>query len=63
MGALYDTDRFMDIKLSGREYMLQKLMNYDSAKDAVIEFAKKYNCNLTLAEEYRTSISSIKAKP
>ena len=31
-GDLYDTDRFLDIKLSCREQMLQKLMDYDPAK-------------------------------
>ncbi len=31
-GDLYDTDRFIDIKLSCREQMLQKLMDYDLAK-------------------------------
>ena len=45
-GDLYDTDRFIDIKLSCREQMLQKLMDYDPAKGAVSEFAKKYNCDL-----------------
>ncbi len=45
-GDLYDTDRFIDIKLSCREQMLQKLMDYDLAKGAVSEFAKKYNCDL-----------------
>ena len=45
-GDLYDTDRFLDIKLSCREQMLQKLMDYDPAKGAVSEFAKKYNCDL-----------------
>ena len=33
-GNLYDTDRFIDIKLSCREQMLQKLMDYDPAKGA-----------------------------
>ena len=33
-GDLYDTDRFIDIKLSCREQMLQKLMDYDLAKGA-----------------------------
>ena len=28
-GNLYDTDRFIDIKISCREQMLQKLMDYD----------------------------------
>ena len=30
-GNLYDTDRFIDIKISCREQMLQKLMDYDPA--------------------------------
>ena len=33
-GDRYDTDRFLDIKLSCREQMLQKLMDYDPAKGA-----------------------------
>ena len=33
-GDLYDTDRFLDIKLSCREQMLPKLMDYDPAKGA-----------------------------
>ena len=33
-GDLYDTDRFIDIKLSCREQMLQKLMDYDPAMGA-----------------------------
>ena len=33
-GDLYDTDRFIDIKLSCREQMLQKLMDYTPAKGA-----------------------------
>ena len=45
-GDLYDTDRFIDIKLSCREQILHKLMDYDPAKGAVSEFAKKYNCDL-----------------
>ena len=99
-GDLYDTDRFIDIKLSCREQMLQKLMDYDLAKgaeyatyifpfirdamlrfrmgeekwsissltnykmvrsmawlyhntkDAVSEFAKKYNCDLALDDTW-----------
>ena len=31
-GDLYDTDRFPDIKLSCREQMLQRLMDYDPVK-------------------------------
>ena len=33
-GDLYDTDRFIDIKLSCREQMLQKLIDYDLTKGA-----------------------------
>ena len=36
-GDLYGTDRFIDIKLSCREQMLQKQMDYDPAK--VVEYA------------------------
>ena len=105
---LYDTDRFIDIKLSCREQMLQKLMDYDPAKgaeyatyilpfirdallrfrmgeekwsvssltnykmvrsmawlyhntkDAISEFAKKYNCDLALAEEYLKVVRGIR---
>ena len=35
-GDLYDTDRFLDIKLSCREQMLQKLMDYDPAKGCLL---------------------------
>ena len=35
-GDLYDTDRFIDIKLSCREQMLQKLMDYDPAKGCLL---------------------------
>ena len=107
-GDLYDTDRFIDIKLSCREQMLQKLMVYDPAKgaeyatyifpfirdamlrfrmgeekwsvssltnykmvrsmawlhhntkDAVSEFAKKYHCDLALAEEYLKVVRGIR---
>ena len=58
-GDLYDTDRFIDIKLSCREQMLQKLMDYDPAKDAVSEFSKKYNCDFALAEEYLRVVRGI----
>ena len=99
-GDQYDPERFLDIKLSCREAMLQKLPDYDpekgaeyatyiypfirdamlrfrmgeeqwsvssltrykmlrtmawlyhNTKDAIGEFAKKYDCDLTLAEEY-----------
>ena len=104
----YNTDRFLDIKLSCREQMLQKLKEYDPAKgaefatyiyrpiqdailrfrmdeekwsvssltnykmvrsmawlyyntkDAVSEFAKKYNCDLALAEEYLKVVRGIR---
>ena len=59
-GDLYDTDRFIDIKLSCREQMLQKLMDYDPAKGAVSEFAKKYNCDLALAEGYLKVVRGIR---
>lgn len=106
--ASYDTDRLLDIKLSCREQMLQKLMDYDpstgaeyatyiypfirdailrfrmgeekwsvssltnykmlrsmawlyhNTKDAVNEFARKYNCNLALAEEYLKAVRGIR---
>ena len=58
-GDLYDTDRFIDIKLSCREQMLQKLMDYDPAKGAVSEFSKKYNCDFALAEEYLRVVRGI----
>ena len=59
-GDLYDTDRFIDIKLSCREQMLQKLMDYDPAKGAVSEFSKKYNCDFALAEEYLRVVRGIR---
>jgi len=107
-GNRYDTDRFLDIKLSCREQMLQKLMDYAPAKgaeyatyifpfirdamlrfrmgeekwsvssltnykmvrsmawlyhntkDAVSEFAKKYNCDLALAEGYLKVVRGIR---
>ena len=34
-GDLYDTDRFIDIKLSCREQILQKLMDYDLVEGAI----------------------------
>ena len=106
--ASYDTDRLLDIKLSCREQMLQKLMDYDpstgaeyatyvypfirdailrfctgeekwsvsslanykmlrsmawlyhNTKDAVNEFARKYNCVLALAEEYLKAVRGIR---
>ena len=106
--GLYDTDRFLDIKLSCREQMLQKLMDYDpskgaeyatyiypfirdamlrfcmneeewsvssltnykmlrsmawlyyNTKDAVSEFAKKYHCDLALAEKYLKVVRGIR---
>jgi len=104
----YNPERFVDIKLSCRELMLQKLMEYDPAKgaeyatyiypfikdamlrfrmgeeqwsvssltnykmlrtmawlyhntkDAVGEFARKYDCELALAEEYLKVVRGIR---
>ncbi len=104
----YNTERFLDIKLSCRELMLQKLTGYDpdkgaeyatyiypfirdamlrfrmgeeawsvsslsnyklirsmawlyhNTKDAVNEFARKYNCDLALAEEYLKAARGIR---
>ena len=103
----YDPERFVDIKLSCRESMLQKLPDYDpekgaeyatyiypfirdamlrfrmgeeqwsvssltsykmlrtmawlyrNTKDAIGEFAKKYDCDLALAEEYLKVVRGI----
>ena len=107
-GDLYDTDQFIDIKLSCLEQMLQKLMDYAPAKgaeyatyiypfiwdsmlrfhmgeekwsvssltnykmvrsmawlyhntkDAVSEFAPKYNCDIALAKEYLKVVRGIR---
>ena len=107
-GDLYDTDQFIDIKLSCREQMLQKLMDYAPAKgaeyatyiypfiwdsmlrfhmgeekwsvssltnykmvrsmawlyhntkDAVSEFAPKYNCDIARAKEYLKVVRGIR---
>ena len=59
-GDLYDTDRFIDLKLSCRAQMLQMLMDYDPAKGAVSEFSKKYNCDFALAEEYLRVVRGIR---
>ena len=104
----YDPERFVDIKLSCREAMLQKLPDYDpekgaeyatyiypfirdamfrfrmgeeqwsvssltsykmlrtmawlyhNTKDAIGEFAKKYDCDLALAEEYLKVVRGIR---
>ena len=104
----YNPERFVDIKLSCREAMLQKLPDYDpekgaeyatyiypfirdailrfrmgeeqwsvssltsykmlrtmawlhhNTKDAVGEFAKKYDCDLALAEEYLKVVRGIR---
>ena len=104
----YDPERFLDIKLSCREAMLQKLPDYDPKKgaeyvtyiypfirdamlrfrmgeeqwsvssltsykmlrtmawlyhntrDAIGEFAKKYDCDLALAEEYLKVVRGIR---
>ena len=107
-GDLYDTAQFIDIRLSCREQMLQKLMDYAPAKgaeyatyiypfiwdsmlrfhmgeekwsvssltnykmvrsmawlyhntkDAVSEFAPKYNCDIALAKEYLKVVRGIR---
>ena len=107
-GDQYDPERFLDIKLSCREAMLQKLPDYDpqkgaeyatyiypfirdamlrfrmgeeqwsvssltsykmlrtmawlyhNTKDAVGDFAKKYDCDLALAEEYLKVVRGIR---
>ena len=43
-GDLYDTDRFIDIKLSCREQMLPKLMDYDPAGVRHIHFSVHPGC-------------------
>ena len=108
LGTPYEAERFLDMKLSCREQMLKKLVDYDPAKgagyatyiypflwdamlrfrmgeekwsvssltsykmlrsmaylyhntkDAVAEFARKYNCDLALAEEYLKVVRGIR---
>ena len=62
-GDLYDTDRFLDIKLSCREQMLQKLMDYDLAKGAeyatyIFPFIRDAMLRFRMGEE-KWSVSSL----
>ena len=62
-GDPYDTDRFLDIKLSCREQMLQKLMDYDPAKGAeyatyIYPFIRDAMLRFRMGEE-KWSISSL----
>ena len=62
-GDLYDTDRFIDIKLSCREQMLQKLMDYDPAKGAeyatyIFPFIRDAVLRFRMGEE-KWSVSSL----
>ena len=62
-GDLYDTDRFIDIKLSCREQMLQKLMDYDLAKGAeyatyIYPFIRDAMLRFRMGEE-KWSVSSL----
>ena len=62
-GDLYDTDRFIEIKLSCREQMLQKLMDYDPAKGAeyatyIFPFIRDAMLRFRMGEE-KWSVSSL----
>ena len=62
-GDLYDTDRFIDIKLSCREQMLQKLIVYDPAKGAeyatyIYPFIRDAMLRFRMGEE-KWSVSSL----
>ncbi|MFQ7097191.1 MAG: hypothetical protein ACLRUN_07510, partial [Christensenellales bacterium] len=62
-GNRYDTDRFLDIKLSCREQMLQKLMDYDPAKGAeyatyIFPFIRDAMLRFRMGEE-KWSVSSL----
>ena len=62
-GDLYDTNRFIDIKLSCREQMLQKLMDYDLAKGAeyatyIFPFIRDAMLRFRMGEE-KWSVSSL----
>ena len=65
-GDLYDTDRFIDIKLSCREQMLQKLMDYDLTKGAeyatyIYPFIRDAMLRFRMGEEKWSVYSSIAA--
>ena len=62
-GDLYNTDCFIDIKLSYREQMLQKLMNYDPANGAeyapyIFPFIRDAMLRFRMCEE-KWSVSSL----
>ena len=62
-GDPYDTDRFIDVKLSCREQMLQKLMDYDPSKGAeyatcIFPFIRDAMLRFRLGEE-KWSVSSL----
>ena len=62
-GDLYGTERFIDIKLSCREQMLQKLMDYDLAKGAeyatyIFPFIRDAMLRFRMGEE-KWSVSSL----
>ena len=62
-GDLYGTERFIDIKLSCREQMLQKLMDYDPAKGAeyatyIFPFIRDALLRFRMGEE-KWSVSSL----
>ena len=62
-GDPYDTDRFIDVKLSCREQMLQKLMDYDPSKGAeyatyIFPFIRDAMLRFRMGEE-KWSISSL----
>ena len=62
-GDLYDTDRFIDIKLSCREQMLQKVMDYDPTKGAeyatyIFPFIRDAMLRFRMGEE-KWSVSSL----
>ena len=62
-GDPYDTDRFIDVKLSCREQMLQKLMDYDPSKGAeyatyIFPFIRDAMLRFRMGEE-KWSVSSL----
>ncbi len=62
-GDPYDTDRFIDVKLSCREQMLQKLMDYDPSKGAeyatyIFPFMRDAMLRFRMGEE-KWSVSSL----
>ena len=62
-GDPYDTDRFIDVKLSRREQMLQKLMDYDPSRGAeyatyIFPFIRDAMLRFRMGEE-KWSVSSL----